>query len=121
MLALKLIAELRIDQPIFSKARPRVARGHAFMPKAYMEKRKAMLASIKEQYTGDPLEGPLRVEIDVIGEGRADTDNIAGALLDCANGVLWVDDRVGIIPELRVRWSKAAKKDSCWLVRIYLL
>ena len=116
---MKLIAELRIDQPIYSKARPRVARGHAFMPKAYMDKRKAMLASIKEQYTGDPLEGPLRVEIDVEGEGRADLDNISGALLDCANGVLWTDDRVSIISELEIKWKKAAKKDSVWLVRIY--
>ena len=84
-----------------------------------MDKRKAMLASIKEQYTGDPLEGPLRVEIDVSGEGRADTDNIAGALMDCANGVLWVDDRVSIISELQVRWRKSTKANSCWLIRIY--
>ena len=120
MLALKLITELRVDQPLYSKARPRVTKtGHAFMPKAYQDKRKAMLASIKEQYTGDPLEGPLRLEIDVSGEARADTDNIAGALMDCANGVLWVDDRVGIIPELQVRWVKAAKKDSVWLIRVY--
>ena len=86
------------------------------MPKAYQDKRKAMLASIKEQYAGDPLEGPLRVEIDVEGEGRADTDNIAGALMDCANGVLWVDDRVSIISELQVRWKKAKKADSIWIV-----
>ena len=91
------------------------------MPKAYQDKRKAMLASIKEQYTGDPLEGPLRVEIDVEGEGRADTDNVAGALMDCANGVLWVDDRVSIISELQVRWKKAKKADSVWHVRIYQL
>tara|TARA_Y100001973_G_C5157674_1_gene311740 strand:- start:148 stop:423 length:276 start_codon:yes stop_codon:yes gene_type:complete len=89
------------------------------MPAAYTAKRKMMLASIKEQYKGDPLEGPLRVEIDVEGEGRADTDNIAGALMDCANGLLWVDDRVSIISELQVRWTKAPKKDSCWFVRIY--
>ena len=118
---MKLITELRIEQPIFSKARPRVARGHAFMPKSYMDKRKAMLASIKEQYTGDPLEGPLRVEIEVEGEGRADLDNVAGALLDCANGVLWTDDRVSIISQLEVSWRKAKKADSVWIVRIYQL
>ena len=89
------------------------------MPKAYMDKRKAMLASIKEQYTGDPLEGAIRVEIDVEGEGRADTDNVAGALMDCANGVLWTDARVSIISELQVRWKKAKKTDSVRHVRIY--
>lgn len=118
---MKLITQLEIRQPIYSKARPRVTRHGTFMPKAYQDKRKAMLASIKEQYTGDPLEGPLRVEIDVEGEGRADTDNVAGALMDCANGVLWVDDRVSIISELQVRWKKAKKADSVWHVRIYQL
>ena len=91
------------------------------MPKAYQDKRKAMLAAIKEQYTGAPLEGPLRLEIDVSGEGRADTDNIAGALMDCANGVLWVDDRVNVISELQVRWRKNTKANSVWLIRIYEL
>jgi len=118
---LELIAELRIHQPIFSKARPRVTRNGVFMPKAYQDKRKAMLASIKEQYTGDPLEGPLRVEVNVKGEGRADGDNIVGALFDCANGVLWKDDRISIIPQLEVRWTKAPKAESLWIIRIYQL
>lgn len=118
---MRLIAELRIYQPLFSKARPRVTKNGTFMPKAYQDKRKAMLAAIKEQYTGAPLEGPLRLEIDVSGEGRADTDNIAGALMDCANGVLWVDDRVNVISELQVRWRKNTKANSVWLVRIYEL
>ena len=116
---MQLVIELTIYQPIFSKARPRVTRNGTFMPKAYQDKRKQMLSCIKEQYKGAPLEGPLRVEVDVSGEGRADADNIAGALMDCANGVLWVDDRVNIIPELQVRWQKSQKKDSTWLVRIY--
>ena len=48
-----------------------------------------MLAKIKEQYDGPPLEGPLRIELDLYGEGRADIDNIVGALFDTANKVLW--------------------------------
>ncbi len=89
------------------------------MPKAYLDKRKAMLASIKEQYTGDPLEGPLRVVVEVEGEGRGDLDNVAGALMDCANGVLWTDDRVSIISQLEVKWKKAKKADSAWHIKIY--
>ena len=91
------------------------------MPKAYQDKRKALLEAIKDQYTEAPLEGPLRVEIHVQGEGRADGDNIIGALFDCANGVLWVDDRVSIIPQLEVRWTKSKKADSIWHIRIYQL
>ncbi len=91
------------------------------MPKAYTDKRKAMLEEIKKQYKGEPLEGPLRVEIDVEGEGRGDLDNVAGALMDCANGVLWTDDRVSIISQLEVRWRRAKKANSAWCVRIYQL
>ena len=98
------------------------------MPTAYTNKQKAMLASIKEQYTGDPLKGPLRVEITVKGEGRGDLDNIAGAFMDCAtglpkdeDGVLWKDDRVGIISELEIKWQKAKKADSVWHIKIYQL
>lgn len=80
-----------------------------------------MLETIKSQYQGPPLEGPLRLEINVCGEGRADADNIVGALLDCANGVLWVDDRVSVIPEIEIRWGKAKKADSNWHIEIYQL
>ena len=113
--------ELTIQMPLFSKARPRVTSRGTFMPKEYQEKRKEMLRQIKEQYQGDPLAGPIRLEIDVYGEGRADTDNIIGALMDTANKVLWSDDRVTVIPEIQVRWTKAAKADSKWVVRIHLL
>ena len=89
------------------------------MPKSYRDKQKEMLAQLNAQYDGPPLEGPLRVELELFGEGRADIDNITGALFDVANKVLWVDDRVSIIPELEVGWTKASKKDSLWRIRIY--
>jgi len=113
---------LEIRHPLFSKARPRVTKtGHAFMPAAYRKNQKELLAKIKEQYDGPPLEGPLRVEIELRGEGRGDIDNIAGALMDTVNKVLWVDDRVSIIPELEVKWQKAKKIDSCWNIKIYTI
>ena len=110
---------LEIRHPLFSKARPRVTKtGHAFMPATYKKNQKELLEKIKEQYDGPPLEGPLRVEVDLYGEGRGDIDNIIGALFDTANKVLWTDDRVSIIPELSVRWTKAKKEHSMWVVRI---
>ena len=110
---------LEIRRPLFSKARPRVTKtGHAFMPVAYKKNQKELLEKIKEQYDGPPIEGPLRVEVDLYGEGRGDIDNIIGALFDTANKVLWTDDRVSIIPELSVRWTKAKKEHSMWVVRI---
>jgi Holliday junction resolvase RusA-like endonuclease len=113
---------LEIHHQLFSKARPRVTKtGHAFMPAAYRKNQKELLAKIKEQYNGPPLEGPLRVEIELRGEGRGDIDNIAGALMDTVNKVLWVDDRVSIIPQLEISWQKAKKIDSCWKIKIYML
>jgi len=109
---------LEIFHPLFSKARPRVTAKGTFMPKAYKDNQKALLAKVKEQYDGAPLEGPLRVEMELHGEGRADIDNIVGAFFDTVNGVLWTDDRVSIIPELSVRWVKAKKDRSCWYVSI---
>jgi Holliday junction resolvase RusA-like endonuclease len=91
------------------------------MPKAYRDNQTQLLAKIKEQYDGPPLEGPLRVEIELRGEGRGDIDNIVGALFDTVNKVLWTDDRVSIIPQLEVSWQKAKKIDSCWKIKIYML
>ena len=109
---------LEIRHQLFSKARPRVTTRGAFMPVAYRNNQKELLAKIKEQYDGPPLDGPLRIELDLYGEGRADIDNIVGALFDTANKVLWTDDRVSIIPELSVSWTKCKKEESMWIVRI---
>lgn len=111
--------ELTIYHKLFSKARPRVTRHGTFMPVAYRKNQKEMLEKIKEQYDGLPLEGPLRIEIQLWGEGRADIDNIIGAFFDTANKVLWVDDRVSVIPQVTVSWTKATKAESRWLIRIY--
>jgi len=90
------------------------------MPKEYKAKQKEMHRQLQEQW-GDkpPLEGPIRLELVLKGEGRADADNIIGALMDSANGLLWTDDRVTIIPQISVSWEKAPKADSLWRITIY--
>ena len=89
------------------------------MPVAYKKNQKELLAKVKEQYDGPPLQGPLRVEMELHGEGRADIDNVVGAFFDTVNKVLWVDDRISIISELSVTWSKCKKESSMWYIRIY--
>ena len=110
---------LEILHPLFSKARPRVTSRGTFMPAAYKKNQKELLAKVQEQYDGPALEGPLRVEMELYGEGRADIDNVVGAFFDTVNKVLWVDDRISIISELSVRWEKRKKENSAWIVRIY--
>ena len=110
--------ELTIHHQLFSKARPRVTSRGTFMPASYRKNQKELLAKVKEQYDGPPLKGPLRVEMELHGEGRADIDNVVGAFFDTVNKVLWEDDRISIIPELSVKWIKTKKDQSAWYVRI---
>jgi Holliday junction resolvase RusA-like endonuclease len=65
------------------------------------------------------LEGPVSLKLIVKGEGRGDTDNIAGAFMDAAQGILWIDDRVSVIPKLSIEWQRAAKVDSEWIAIIH--
>ena len=88
------------------------------MPKSYKDNQKEMLRQIKEQYQGEPMEGPVAVNLELRGEGRADIDNMIGAFFDVANKVLWVDDRVSIIPQVSATWQKCKKIDSCWVITI---
>jgi Holliday junction resolvase RusA-like endonuclease len=111
---------LVIRMPLFSKARPRLTRtGHAFMPPAYKLAQAEMRKLIREQWEYGPLEGPVSLKLIVRGEGRGDTDNIAGAFMDAAQGILWIDDRVSVIPKLSIEWQKAAKANSEWVVIIH--
>lgn len=113
---------LIIRRPLFSKARPRLTRtGHAFMPPAYKLAQAEMRKQLREQWVSGPLEGPISLKLIVKGEGRGDTDNIAGAFMDAAQGILWLDDRVSVIPKLSIEWQKASKAESEWIVIIHHL
>lgn len=104
---------------MFSKARPRLTRsGHAYMPASYKEAQSEMRRQLLEQWKEGPLEGPILLDIEVFGEGRGDTDNIAGAFMDSAQGIIFTDDRVSVIPKLIIEWHKASKKESRWVIKI---
>lgn len=110
---------LVIKMPLFSKARPRMTRsGHTYMASSYREAQAEMRKQISEQWDRPPLDGPLTVSMDVYGEGRGDLDNIAGAFMDSGHNILWNDDRVSVISELSIKWTKAKKADSLWLIKI---
>lgn len=110
---------LTIRQPLFSKARPRLTRtGHAYMPQPYKLAQAEMRRQMLDQWAHGPLEGPVSLELFVKGEGRGDNDNIAGAFMDAAHGILWIDDRVTVIPVLKISWEKAVKADSIWIAHI---
>lgn len=110
---------LVIHQPLFSKARPRLTRsGHAYMPAPYKMAQAEMRRQLREQWQEAPLDGPVRLSMAVFGEGRGDADNIAGAFMDSAQGIVFTDDRVTVIPKLSIEWTKASKAESKWVIEI---
>lgn len=112
--------ELIIKQPLFSKARPRLTRsGHAYMPPAYKAAQAEMRKQLKAQWKEGPLEGPVAISLVIYGEGRGDADNIAGAFLDAAQGIVLSDDRVSVVPKLSVEWHKASRAESKWVISIF--
>ena len=114
------LSTIRVKMPLFSKARPRVTSRGTFMPKEYKQRQAEMRRQLLEEWgTREPLAGPIALDLELYGEGRADADNIIGALMDSANKFLWIDDRVSIIPQISVKWEKAAKSDSLWILKIY--
>jgi len=92
--------------------------GAAYMPPAYKEAQRSIRKLIISQWGREPLSGPIGLNVKVYGEGRGDLDNIIGALMDAANSILWLDDRVSVIKSLSIEWEKAPRAQSRWVVQI---
>jgi Holliday junction resolvase RusA-like endonuclease len=88
------------------------------MPASYKAAQLEMRRQLKMQWTEGPLEGPISLAIKVKGEGRGDADNIAGAFMDSAQGIVLLDDRVSVVPVLSIEWQKASKAESEWIIEI---
>lgn len=110
---------VRIDLKLMSKARPRVTKNGTFMPRPYQEWKKQCIQQMKDQWHLPAIDTPIAVDILCVGTARGDIDNYMGAILDCGNGVLWVDDRATIIQSASVTYRKASEKDSYWTVSIH--
>lgn len=116
---------LRVDMPLFSKARPRLTKnGHAYMPQSYRLAQAEMKRQIQSQWDHPALDGPIGLYVKMYGEAKVDPDNAVGALLDAVGpskdrpGLVWVDDRVSVIPCMIVEWERAPKADSRWIIHI---
>ena len=119
---------LDLNMPLHSKARPRMTKsGHTYMAQSYRDAQAMMQELVRKQWDRPPMPGPIGLYLKIYGEGRGDSDNLAGFILDAAGpskgvpGILWEDDRVSVIPLLIVDWEKASKVDSRWLIHILKL
>ena len=80
-----------------SKARPRFTRsGHVYTPKKTSDYEEYLgwrfKEVIKDAPDGDSLFG-IRIVFCIKNRKRIDIDNLAKAVLDAANGIIWEDDR----------------------------
>jgi Holliday junction resolvase RusA-like endonuclease len=110
--------EIYLPLRLMSKARPRVTRFGAYMPKPYQDWRKECVELLKEAWPYDPIDHPISVSIECAGAARGDVDNYMGAFFDAANKILWVDDRCSIIKSACISHTKAKLADSYWKIRI---
>jgi Holliday junction resolvase RusA-like endonuclease len=88
------------------------------MPKAYMSWKADVRAILAEWWTIPPLEDVRCLCLVFRGPARGDLDNLAGAVLDAGNGLIWRDDRVGVLPALALRWTKTPKADQSIYMKV---
>lgn len=110
---------LRIDTNPLPKARPRFSNGHAYTPEKTRDYEEliahyASFAARQQSFLNDEC---LLVEIDFYRKGKrlADVDNLAKAVLDACNSILWKDDKQ--IRQLNLRVFYEAK-DPCVLIQV---
>jgi Holliday junction resolvase RusA-like endonuclease len=113
-------ADFELRVPLMSKARPRMPRGggRPYMPKAYMDWKANVRAILAEWWTVAPLEKVNCLCLVFRGPARGDLDNMAGAVLDAGNGLIWQDDRVGVLPTLALRWTKTTTTNQSIYMKV---
>jgi Holliday junction resolvase RusA-like endonuclease len=88
---------------ITPKARPRLSKGHAYLPSKYRDWKESAILELRNQPA--PVEPIERCQISIIigGKQTGDLDNIAGSCLDCLtqSGII-KDDRLSVVYRLSI-------------------
>jgi Holliday junction resolvase RusA-like endonuclease len=113
-------AEFLFRVPLMSKARPRSAPGggRPYMPQAYMKWKSNLRGLMGEWWTIPPLENVSALILTFSGPARGDLDNLAGAVLDSGNDLIWTDDRVNVVHAIAARWKHCKPADSSIYMKI---
>lgn len=95
--------ELKIDQKVVPKARPRHNGSHSYLPKSYRAWKELAIFELQIQYGFQPPIPRAAIAIKILGSARGDLDNLAGAVLDAlVQASVIVDDRINCVPDLRI-------------------
>lgn len=113
-------ADFELRVPLMSKARPRFNRrtGAVYSPEAYEDWKATVRAILAEWWTVEPLDGVHCLLLSFRGPARGDLDNLAGAVLDAGNELIWRDDTVAVIPTLALRFTKVPPKQSSIYIKV---
>jgi len=82
------------------------------MPPAYKKWKSNLRGLMGEWWTMPPLDSVHTLILTFTGPARGDLDNLAGAVLDSGNQLIWADDRVSVIPAIDLGWKKCRPADS---------
>lgn len=113
-------ADFELRLPLMSKARPRSPRrgGRPYTPEAYRRWLQQARAVLGEWWTAPPLPAVRCVCMTFRGPARGDLDNLAGAVLDAGNGLVWADDRVNVVPVLALRFTRVPTNQQAIYLKV---
>ena len=114
-------AEFLFRVPLMSKARPRSSPkgGRPYMPATYVNCKASLRGLMGEWWTMPPRSSIAVLVINFYGPARGDLDNMAGAVLDAGNGLIWIDDRVSVIRSMALRFTKTKPQDSSIHLKVF--
>lgn len=94
--------QYRLSRKIVPKARPRLSKGHAYLPSRYREWKSSAIFELRSQSI--PIEPISRCQISVVvGKQAGDLDNILGACLDAlVQAGIILDDRLSVVYRLSI-------------------
>ena len=113
-------ADFVLPVPLQPKARPRFGRGSAYKDTKYRTWAESVRAILSEWWTVPPLEKGqvVALHLTFFGPGTSDLDNLAGAVMDAGNGIVWADDRVTVLQRIEAQWQQQRKNNQSIYLKV---
>lgn len=108
-------ADFVLPVPLQPKARPRFSRfSGAYKDQKYRGWMENVQSILSEWWTLPPLRKGQMVALHLTfcGPGTSDLDNLAGAVMDAGNGIIWVDDKVTVLQRIEAQWKQQPKSSQ---------
>lgn len=113
-------ADFVLPVPLQPKARPRFGRGAAYKDSKYRAWAENVRAILGEWWTIPPLSKGqvVALQLTFCGPGTSDLDNLAGAVMDAGNGIVWADDRVTVLQRIEAEWQQQPKSNQSIYLKV---